>query len=62
MAGLRVMAIDGIQLDVPDIADNEDEFGRGVSLGLDAPYPKVKVLGLGECHRRRHAGLVARTC
>lgn len=33
----------------PDTADNEDEFGRGVSLGLDAPYPKVKVLGLGEC-------------
>jgi len=49
LAGLRVMAIDGVQLDVPDTADNEDEFGRGVSLGLDAPYPKVKVLGLGEC-------------
>lgn len=46
---LRVMAIDGVQLDVPDTADNEDQFGRGVSLGLDAPYPKVKVLGLGEC-------------
>lgn len=49
LAGLRVMAIDGVQLDIPDTADNEDEFGRGVSLGLDAPYPKVKVLGLGEC-------------
>lgn len=49
LADLRVMAIDGVQLDVPDTADNEDEFGRGVSLGLDAPYPKVKVLGLGEC-------------
>lgn len=24
-----------------------DEFGRGVSLGLDASHPKVKVLGLG---------------
>ncbi|PND54066.1 IS4 family transposase, partial [Mycobacterium sp. ENV421] len=44
LAGLRVMAIDGVQLDIPDTADNEDEFGRGVSLGLDAPYPKVKVL------------------
>src|SRR5258708_13057622 len=43
------MAIDGVQLDVPDTADNEDAFGRGVSQGLDAPYPKVKVLGLGEC-------------
>ena len=49
LGDLRVMAIDGVQLDVPDTADNEDEFGRGVSLGLDAPHPKVKVLGLGEC-------------
>jgi hypothetical protein len=49
LAGLRVMAIDGVQLDVPDTAENEDEFGRGVSQGLDAPYPKVKVVGLGEC-------------
>ena len=49
LGDLRVMAIDGVQLDVPDTADNEDAFGRGVSLGLDAPYPKVKVLGLGEC-------------
>ena len=49
LADLPVMAIDGVQLDVADTADNEDAFGRGVSLGLDAPYPKVKVLGLGEC-------------
>jgi Insertion element 4 transposase N-terminal/Transposase DDE domain len=49
LGDLRVMAIDGVQLDVPDTADNEDEFGRGTSLGLDAPYPKVKVLGLAEC-------------
>jgi hypothetical protein len=49
LAGLRVMAIDGVQLDVPDTADNDNEFGRGTSHGLDNPYPKVKVLGLGEC-------------
>ena len=47
LGDLRVMAIDGVQLDVPDTADNEDAFGRGVSQGLEAPYPKVKVLGLG---------------
>jgi hypothetical protein len=46
---LRVMDIDGVQLDVPDTAENEDEFGRGGGLGLDTPYPKVKVLGLGQC-------------
>jgi hypothetical protein len=49
LADLRLMAIDGVQLDVPDTADNETAFGRGASHGLDAPYPKVKVLGLGEC-------------
>jgi hypothetical protein len=49
LADLRVMAIDGVQLDVPDTADNDEEFGRGKSLGLQAPYPKVKLLGLGEC-------------
>src|SRR4029079_15230308 len=46
---LPVMPFDGVHLDVADAAENEDAFGRGVSLGLDAPYPKVKVLGLGEC-------------
>ena len=49
LGDLRVMAIDGVQLDIPDTAENEEEFGRGFSQGLDAPYPKVKVLGLGEC-------------
>jgi hypothetical protein len=49
LADLQLMAIDGVQLDVPDTADNETAFGRGASHGLDAPYPKVKVLGLGEC-------------
>lgn len=49
LGDLRVMAIDGVQLDVPDSPDNDAEFGRGASKGLDAPYPKVKVLGLGEC-------------
>lgn len=49
LADLRLMAIDGVQLDVPDTADNQTAFGRGASQGLDAPYPKVKVLGLGEC-------------
>ncbi|MEX3657290.1 IS4 family transposase [Mycolicibacterium fortuitum] len=49
LGDLRIMAIDGVQLDVPDSPDNDAEFGRGASKGLDAPYPKVKVLGLGEC-------------
>ncbi|MGW5152519.1 transposase domain-containing protein [Rhodococcus koreensis] len=46
---LQVMAIDGVQLDVPGTTANETACGRGNSYGLDAPYPKVKVVGLGEC-------------
>jgi hypothetical protein len=50
LGDLRVMAIDGVQLDIPDTADNDQEFGRGARLGdLEPPYPKVKVVGLAEC-------------
>jgi hypothetical protein len=50
LGDLRVMAIDGVQLDIPDTSDNDNEFGRGARLGdLEPPYPKVKVVGLGEC-------------
>jgi hypothetical protein len=50
LGDLRVMAIDGVQLDIPDTADNDAEFGRGARLGdLEPPYPKVKVVGLAEC-------------
>lgn len=50
LGDLRVMAIDGVQLDIPDTADNDNEFGRGARHGdLETPYPKVKVVGLGEC-------------
>lgn len=53
LAGRRVMAVDGVQMDVPDTADNDEAFGRGTShQGLDAPYPKVKVVGLAECGTR----------
>ncbi|BBY58879.1 hypothetical protein MSAR_20150 [Mycolicibacterium sarraceniae] len=37
LGDLRVMAIDGVQLDVPDTADNEDAFGRGVSQAWTPP-------------------------
>lgn len=50
LGDLRVMAIDGVQLDIPDTSDNDAEFGRGARLGdLEPPYPKVKVVGLAEC-------------
>src|SRR5258708_38725196 len=49
LGDLRGVGIDGVQLDVPDTADNEDAVGRGGSPGLHAPYPKAKGLRLGEC-------------
>lgn len=47
LAGRRMMAVDGVQMDVPD---NEEVFGRGKThRSLDDPYPKVKVVALAEC-------------
>jgi hypothetical protein len=44
----RLMAIDGVKLDVPDTPANVAGFGRpgGVTR---RPFPQVQVLGLGEC-------------
>ena len=44
-AGLRVMAIDGVVLEVPDTPENGEEFGRM----NNGPFPQVRVVGLGEC-------------
>ncbi len=48
-AGLRVMAIDGLVLDVPDTADNGEEFGRGGNAEAPSPFPQVRLVALGEC-------------
>ena len=46
----RLMAIDGVVLDVPDTPDNEKEFGRpGSRTGQGGAFPQVRVVGLGEC-------------
>lgn len=46
------MAIDGVQMDLPDTADNEEAFGRGNSHAtLEDPFPRVTIVGLGECGR-----------
>ena len=45
----RLMAIDGVQLDVADTAENEDAFSRLFKDTLPAPYPQARVVGLGEC-------------
>lgn len=49
--GLRLVAIDGAMLDVPDTAENEERFGRagsGRGEGRGA-FPQVRLVGLGEC-------------
>jgi hypothetical protein len=46
----RLMAIDGVTLDVPDTAENEKAFGRPSSrTGQGGAFPQVRVVGLGEC-------------
>jgi hypothetical protein len=49
--GLRLVAIDGATLDVPDTADNDQRFGRaGSSRGEGrGAFPQVRLVGLGEC-------------
>lgn len=49
--GLRLVAIDGATLDVPDTPDNDERFGRagsGRGEGRGA-FPQVRLVGLGEC-------------
>lgn len=47
--GYRVMAVDGVTLDIPDTPDNEDEFGRLGGKDTPRPFPQVRVVGLAEC-------------
>ena len=48
--GLRVLAIDGTTLDVPDTAANAAAFGRpSTHRGERTAFPQVRVLGLAEC-------------
>jgi hypothetical protein len=44
----RLMAIDGVMLDIPDTAANLADYAKAVG-GTRRPYPQVKVVGLGEC-------------
>jgi hypothetical protein len=44
--GLRVMAIDGLVLDVPDTPENDEEFGRSGNEQTPGPFPQVRLLAL----------------
>lgn len=54
----RLMAVDGVTLDIPDTPENESEFGRAQSrTGQGAAFPQVRIVGLGECGT--HANVAA---
>jgi Insertion element 4 transposase N-terminal len=44
----RLMAIDGVQIDVPDTEANLTEFGKAQG-GTRRPFPQIRAIGLGEC-------------
>jgi hypothetical protein len=44
----RLMAIDGVQIDVPDSDANMKEFGKADG-GTRRPFPQIHAVGLGEC-------------
>jgi hypothetical protein len=50
LAGRRLVAIDGMCLDVADTTENDSWFGRaGVNKGERAAFPQARVVALAEC-------------
>jgi hypothetical protein len=50
LAGRRLVAIDGMCLDVADTPENSAYFGRpGVNKGEQAAFPQARVVALAEC-------------
>ena len=50
LAGRRLVAIDGMCLDVADMPANDQHFGRpGVNKGEQAAFPQARVVALAEC-------------
>ncbi len=50
LAGRRLVAIDGMCLDVADTTVNGEHFGRpGVNKGEQAAFPQARVVALAEC-------------
>jgi hypothetical protein len=54
----RLMAVDGFVLDIADTDVNDAEFGRLGGEKSPAPFPQVRLVGLGECGT--HAIVAAR--
>ena len=56
VSGMRLVAIDGMCLDLPDTDENAAEFGYPGNDAGRGPFPQVRVVGLGECGTRAVLG------
>jgi hypothetical protein len=56
VAGMRLVAVDGMCLDLPDNQENAAEFGYPSSAGGRGRFPQIRVVGLGECGTRAVLG------
>jgi len=56
VAGMRLVAIDGMCLDVPPTAENGAEFGYPGNDAGPGPFPQVRVVAAGECGTRAVLG------
>jgi hypothetical protein len=52
VSGMRLVAVDGMCLDVPDTPENGEEFGYPGNDQRRGPFPQVRVVGFGECGTR----------
>jgi len=56
VSGMRLVAADGMCLDLPDTPGNGREFGYPGNDAGRGPFPQVRVVGLGECGTRAVLG------
>src|SRR5258708_10376210 len=56
VSGMRLVAVDGMCLDLPDTPENGAEFGYPGNDAGRGPFPQIRVVGLGECGTRAVLG------
>ena len=56
VSGMRLAAVDGMCLDLPDTPENGAEFGYPGNDAGPGPFPQIRVVGLGECGTRAVLG------
>jgi hypothetical protein len=61
VAGMRLVAVDGMCLDVPATPENGAEFGYPGNDAGPGPFPQIRVVGLGECGTRAVLGALTST-